>query len=762
MKKRKDIRQWIGIICLVLALLLPAKITSYAGDYSVANGNSYTFTEGTTYSYRGSGPAAITVRIDRSYTAPGWSSAMIIQNYTGSLLTVNVVYSGNYTVSGYNHGGIKINADGSATGPVKLIFNTTSTSPATLTVKASYPGTPGLQVVRGSLTTDISPEVMRTAGTLNTTSQTVSITLVKGVNIQLDQQGGLGGSTSVKGYYGLNPAKVAVPSKTGYTFGGYYTSPDGQGTQYYNEGGIAVRTSGFTSSSTLYAKWSVNTYELTLNNDGAVNTSALLTYGQPIPATVPVPVRAGYDFGGYYTDINGGGEAYYDAAGTCIRQETWTETSGLLLYAKWNLSRNTLTVNPNGGTWMLSGETREFTQNGKTKMNIPDPVRDGYTFLGWAMEGTGGSLDGRTYTFDAGTPVSLTAKWGSGVKTSFENRSAVTQVSGGDGLADAYRALVADGDKGITEADMAYQVDLTLTVSDGSDQSEGAADIRVAAQGSVAHFFDIVAEKTVTAQQGAPQTTRLSELPKPVQVRISLAGSLAGKTDYSVYRYHGGEVQRINLSPRDGESYTISAGTGSGGSDELVLYTRKFSTYAVVSGDKVLGSTGSLEHDGSGMDVQGKVVEGGDGAVYKIDLSWGPMVFEYSTGSSWNPDTHQYDGPRINAWLPDSFFQNGNNEFTAANHSNGDLLVSFDVSENDLTGVDMKVNATNSPDGAQAQELTLEKVPVEGAGAPVLNAYLWLTGTPTDLEALRKDTFTKAAVVTVTFKPAGGPRTPKR
>ena len=45
------------------------------------------------------------------------------------------------------------------------------------------------------------------------------------------------------------------PSRTGYTFGGYYTSTGGGGTQYYNGSMGSVRNYDVAGAKTLYAKW---------------------------------------------------------------------------------------------------------------------------------------------------------------------------------------------------------------------------------------------------------------------------------------------------------------------------------------------------------------------------------------------------------------------------------------------------------------------------------------------------------------------------
>ena len=65
-------------------------------------------------------------------------------------------------------------------------------------------------------------------------------------------------------YNGITGSKITVPTKTGYTFGGYYTAENGGGTQYVNESGICVNSiySNVAGNTTLYAKWTINKYYL--------------------------------------------------------------------------------------------------------------------------------------------------------------------------------------------------------------------------------------------------------------------------------------------------------------------------------------------------------------------------------------------------------------------------------------------------------------------------------------------------------------------
>lgn len=73
--------------------------------------------------------------------------------------------------------------------------------------------------------------------------------------LNLDLQGGIGGNTSVNCVKDMQMKSVAIPTRDGYKFGGYYTQPTGQGTQYYDANGKSTHTNDLVNGITLYAYW---------------------------------------------------------------------------------------------------------------------------------------------------------------------------------------------------------------------------------------------------------------------------------------------------------------------------------------------------------------------------------------------------------------------------------------------------------------------------------------------------------------------------
>ena len=73
--------------------------------------------------------------------------------------------------------------------------------------------------------------------------------------VTLNRQNGTSGTTSVTATYGSAMPAISVPTRTGYTFDGYWTEANGGGTQYYTAAGASAQTWNKTAATTLYAKW---------------------------------------------------------------------------------------------------------------------------------------------------------------------------------------------------------------------------------------------------------------------------------------------------------------------------------------------------------------------------------------------------------------------------------------------------------------------------------------------------------------------------
>ena len=113
------------------------------------------------------------------------------------------------------------------------------------------------------------------------------------------------------------------PTRTGYTFGGWYNGK----TKWDHT------TDTVTEDMTLTAHWTGNTYTVTLDpNGGTVNPATITaTYGAALP-TMPVPVYPGYALTGWY-DTQTGGRCYGDKTGASA--SSYDKTENCTLYAQW-------------------------------------------------------------------------------------------------------------------------------------------------------------------------------------------------------------------------------------------------------------------------------------------------------------------------------------------------------------------------------------------------------------------------------------------
>ncbi len=140
--------------------------------------------------------------------------------------------------------------------------------------------------------------------------------------VSFDLNGGTGSVSSRSVEYDGVYGTIQSPSKTGYTFNGWYTAKDG-GTQISAESRVNI-----TSNQTLYAHWTANKYKVTFDANGGnvAITSKDITYASTY-GMLPIPERDGYTFKGWFTAKTNGTE---------ISDSTTVNiSSAQTLYAQW-------------------------------------------------------------------------------------------------------------------------------------------------------------------------------------------------------------------------------------------------------------------------------------------------------------------------------------------------------------------------------------------------------------------------------------------
>ena len=161
--------------------------------------------------------------------------------------------------------------------------------------------------------------------------------------------------------------------KTGFTFSGWNTQTNGNGTHYDATGFDSFM---IWSNVTLYAEWSAKSYTITYHlNGGANNGSNPDTYTiESSTITFADPTKTGYTFAGWFTDEN-------CTPGNEITQITSGSTENVDVYAKWTADSYSITYHLNGGA--NNGSNPDTYTIESDTITFADPAKTGYTFAGW-------------------------------------------------------------------------------------------------------------------------------------------------------------------------------------------------------------------------------------------------------------------------------------------------------------------------------------------------------------------------------------------
>ena len=154
--------------------------------------------------------------------------------------------------------------------------------------------------------------------------------------------------------------------------GSYFMWLDGNGKSY--EPGDSVPA----DVTELTVQWTAPTYTVTLHaNGGTINNGNVTEYTYGVGATLPTAddmTYTGYTFKGWYDNEN--------LTGSPVTAISNTETGNKEYWAKWEINQYTITVKPENGKADIT-----ITQDYGTPITSPaDPIREGYTFIGWDRE----------------------------------------------------------------------------------------------------------------------------------------------------------------------------------------------------------------------------------------------------------------------------------------------------------------------------------------------------------------------------------------
>ena len=217
--------------------------------------------------------------------------------------------------------------------------------------------------------------------------------------VTFDPNGGTVSTTSKTYTTDKGLSSLPNPTRTGYTFDGWYV-----GNTLYKK--IPAGTYG---DMTLKAEWTENSYQIEYALNGGKGTkpsTQTVKYTQEVKlATGDGFSRDGYTFAGWSYN-----NKTYAGGSVASKLSTGNEagTTEIVMKAVWKANEYTLTLDPNGGTVENSTKpiTKKFTTDSGLS-SLPNPERAGYTFDGWYN----GNI--RYTKIIAGTisDITLTAKW---------------------------------------------------------------------------------------------------------------------------------------------------------------------------------------------------------------------------------------------------------------------------------------------------------------------------------------------------------------
>ncbi|HAC1208339.1 TPA_asm: LPXTG cell wall anchor domain-containing protein [Listeria monocytogenes] len=175
-------------------------------------------------------------------------------------------------------------------------------------------------------------------------------------------------TTETVDYDGL-AEEPTTPTKAGYTFDGWYDAETGGKKWDFAQDKMPA------NPVTLYARFTMNNYTATFNNDGTTTTQTV-DYQEAL--TEPTePTKDGYTFDGWY-DAQTGGTKWNFATNKM-------PANNITLYARYSVKSYTATFDK-------EGTTTTQTANYDSLLTEPAaPTKDGYTFDGWYDAETGGT-----------------------------------------------------------------------------------------------------------------------------------------------------------------------------------------------------------------------------------------------------------------------------------------------------------------------------------------------------------------------------------
>ncbi len=174
---------------------------------------------------------------------------------------------------------------------------------------------------------------------------------------------------------------LPTPTRTGYTFNGWYTAASG---------GIKITsTSTISANTTIYAQWTQIKYTVSFNSNGGTGApgSQTMIYGTDLTLSSSKPAKS------YKITYNANGGSVSSSSKTVSAIfNNWKATDGKVYKPGDKYTTNSATT-----------LTAQWTN--PTAGDLPTPTRTGYTFNGWYTAASGGSKITSSSTISANTTI---------------------------------------------------------------------------------------------------------------------------------------------------------------------------------------------------------------------------------------------------------------------------------------------------------------------------------------------------------------------
>ena len=194
--------------------------------------------------------------------------------------------------------------------------------------------------------------------------------------VAFDSQGGSPVDSQTVSHGG-KVIKPANPTKTGYTFVGWYDNHCGQVWRF----GLDKVDKNLT----LIAKWEANDYIVKYNingGDGGVTADSSHTYDIESNLTANGYYKAGHTFAGWATSAEGSSAEYTD--GESVKNLTDADGATVHLYAVWAIKQFDVTFYEQDGTTVI--DQQKVNWNAAAQM-VDAPSITGFAFDKWILKG---------------------------------------------------------------------------------------------------------------------------------------------------------------------------------------------------------------------------------------------------------------------------------------------------------------------------------------------------------------------------------------